>query len=912
MASPFAIFRRNQKLGMAILTLMAMFAFIFLDSISRSGGGGAGSNASEVVVKTSARDFDRMAINQLVVVRRNANNFLFAAWSRAAQLAADSKQRMQSQRPFQFDFGRGSLERDVVLGYLFRQEAHKLGIVVSNEAIDTFIDQVTEQKLSSTAFRDLLRELQMTGKDVYDALREELLARYYFIYSRPQPTTTPAEMWDYYKRLNVRQSLEVAAVPVSDFMAQVKDPSDTELKDYFEKHKNRLAYEYPEMEKAGFKQPNRAQLQYMTISFEEADKQIAEVTDKDITDFYEKNKETLYRNRPFPQPPATDAGQTPTEGGAASDPSQTTPPGSETPKSDTPPTEAQEGTQPPESKPEEAKPEEKSQEETKPSEPKNEEPKKEAGPTIIPDKPAEEPKSEEKKQSRTFAPESELEIADAGLNKVSAFFNLEDKEAEGEQKEESPKIEPAKPAEGEKKSEEPSTPEQKPEEKAAAETTDAETKSEPMPESEKKPEIPTEEKPATDKPAETSAEPPAEEKKEEPEFRPLDDELKAEIKDTLERQRASEKLQELARSAAEKLSDVGVEFNVPTLVSGQELYLDLNDDEKKSEGEPSVKIEGKIDPARITPKQKWALNKVVAAESAKRVSELATALGMKYGETALVSVEELKDLEGIGNSIEMENGPVNPFEANRAPVENLVYLDEGLYRPLRLEDEKGDIYVAWKSQFVPLHVPEFTDEGIKELVLKAWKLEQARPLAEKRAEALAELARKSQKSLTEGLVDQKVIPDGEGEVLKINVTDSFPWLKTTTVPGPNPLAAEVRPEMSDVPSVAKPGEKFMKKIFEELKPGEIGVTQDFDASNYYVVQVKDREPSEEALAEKRNEFFTGRLFGFSFGGMRFGMTPYDYLSDVETQQTVAEWVQRLEKSYKVEFLKEDDAGNPQG
>ncbi|MCA9094666.1 MAG: hypothetical protein KDA68_14360, partial [Planctomycetaceae bacterium] len=110
----------------------------------------------------------------------------------------------------------------------------------------------------------------------------------------------------------------------------------------------------------------------------------------------------------------------------------------------------------------------------------------------------------------------------------------------------------------------------------------------------------------------------------------------------------------------------------------------------------------------------------------------------------------------------------------------------------------------------------------------------------------------------------------------------------------------------------KPGEKFMKAIFEDLKPNEVGVTTDFDATHYYVVRVLDREPSEEALAEKRNDFFTGRLFGFSFGGMRFGTTPYDYLSDVQSQQSVADWVKRLEKSYRVEFVDEDKLDNNNG
>ena len=51
MASPFSVFRKNQKLMLAVLTILAMFGFVFLPIVLQNMGGEAAVNP--VVVKTS-------------------------------------------------------------------------------------------------------------------------------------------------------------------------------------------------------------------------------------------------------------------------------------------------------------------------------------------------------------------------------------------------------------------------------------------------------------------------------------------------------------------------------------------------------------------------------------------------------------------------------------------------------------------------------------------------------------------------------------------------------------------------------------------------------------------------------------------------------------------------------------------
>ncbi|MFO1019216.1 MAG: hypothetical protein U0903_00730 [Planctomycetales bacterium] len=492
------------------------------------------------------------------------------------------------------------------------------------------------------------------------------------------------------------------------------------------------------------------------------------------------------------------------------------------------------------------------------------------------------------------------QIAAANAKQGAAFFAVDDKPQEK-------KPEAAKPAET-KKADAPAAPKKEEPAKPATPAPAAEKKPEPA-----KPAAPA--KPMTDgKPAVT---PPATDKKAEgdkkeaePTYRPLDANLKEEIKDQLLRERTMAKVQELAKQVSEKMTDIGLKYNAAVLADGNKLYMDLDGNGKLDKGEPEVAVTGKVNPDQITPEQRNQIMKPVSKLTEVELQKVATEAKMKYGSTGIVSLQELKKLPGIGITQELEAGPTNPFENSAAPIDRVAFGDESLFRPTRMQDsEKHDLYVVWKVRLEPEHIAKFEDEGIKAEVLKAWKLEQARPLAQKRADALVEIARKAAgKPLQESLEKQTITGDMGNDELKVQSTGLFSWLRTSEVPGPNPLASESRPEMSQPAFVKSAGTKFMETVFDQLKVGEIGVAPNYDGSCLYVVQVKERVPAadDKAIALEREAFIKSRLFGFNFGGMRLGTTPYDILSDNEQQQVIYDWVQQLEKRHRVEWVKEDN------
>ena len=78
-------------------------------------------------------------------------------------------------------------------------------------------------------------------------------------------------------------------MPVANYVAKVDNPSDEELKAFFNEHKEE--YSLPDSPQPGFREPQRIALQWFKA---DPEKFLAQVTDEEIKQHYEKNKE-LYQ-----------------------------------------------------------------------------------------------------------------------------------------------------------------------------------------------------------------------------------------------------------------------------------------------------------------------------------------------------------------------------------------------------------------------------------------------------------------------------------------------------------------------------------------------------------------------------------------------------------------------------------------
>jgi hypothetical protein len=191
MASPFAVFRRNQKVMTVILTCLAMFAFIILGSLEQmdaaaivpvifglggaalawlwgsqnergisypticagallgaiAGGMLASQAGSQGGVSTSLGRLSNRDLLEMKQKRDMANQFVAAAF----------RERKENAYAFMMDrylFGQTST-RDVVIKQLLDHEADQMGIEISDEFITNYIKEVSDNSITRPALTKL-------------------------------------------------------------------------------------------------------------------------------------------------------------------------------------------------------------------------------------------------------------------------------------------------------------------------------------------------------------------------------------------------------------------------------------------------------------------------------------------------------------------------------------------------------------------------------------------------------------------------------------------------------------------------------------------------------------------------------------------------------------------------------------
>ncbi len=281
MASPFTVFRKNQKTMMAAACLLAIIAFVFLPVVMDRMGSQTVRNA--VVVETAAfGDLREWDVSNL----RRQRQELLAVFSNVLQAVGLSQN--QTQQWLETQIG-NTTEQSVVNSWLLARYAQQMGMVVSNELINGFLAAITQNMVKRDVFLETFRRMGISERQFLDAVRDELARQQLQqIFMVSMAGITPAQRWDYFTRVKQTATIEAAAVPVADYLDRVEEPSEAELKAFFEKHKTRDSRaDSPE---PGFHEPQKVALEYFKA---DAEKFIAPemVTEQEILEYYEKHKE---------------------------------------------------------------------------------------------------------------------------------------------------------------------------------------------------------------------------------------------------------------------------------------------------------------------------------------------------------------------------------------------------------------------------------------------------------------------------------------------------------------------------------------------------------------------------------------------------------------------------------------------
>ena len=287
MAGSFDIFRRNQRLALAALAIMAMVAFFILPPFLQMGGGLAGSRQDPVVVSWQGGELRESGLERAVAMRSVLNRFLFES---AAAAGRD---------PSQIGLFPND-ERSVVRSTLLAREAAAQGIVVSDGSINDFLGQWTSNLVRPEQFSQIIDRLRLgpmgvSQHDLFDALRTAMAAQsMQMLFQSGFIGDPPGWRWDYFRRLEQEATVETVPVVVETLAADVPAPSEQTLRTFFDRYKEDLPA--PRSAAPGFREPHRAKYEYLVARKERFEAEAAkEVTDGQVAEYYEKNKTSLFR-----------------------------------------------------------------------------------------------------------------------------------------------------------------------------------------------------------------------------------------------------------------------------------------------------------------------------------------------------------------------------------------------------------------------------------------------------------------------------------------------------------------------------------------------------------------------------------------------------------------------------------------
>ena len=305
MASPFSLFRRYQRLMLAVVGVLAMIAFVFLTPILQYSGESA-EGPNEPIVESKYGSINDRALSGMVASRQIVKIFLqrVAVATAEALVARNEIPPEQEGEAAEFIFqnavqqlmtrSRDDDEHAVIETMILANKARGLGVLVSDQAINEFLKQITRNSVSASELSRLIKELQYGERRVsqnrlFEALRTELLAsRFTLMYTAGLRVIPPAQRFDYFSRLSRKATIEYAPVVVSTLLDKVREPSKAEVQAFYERYRDRLPS--PDSPEPGFKQPHRAAWEYLKANYD-ALVEKTDVSEDEIRKYYEANKD---------------------------------------------------------------------------------------------------------------------------------------------------------------------------------------------------------------------------------------------------------------------------------------------------------------------------------------------------------------------------------------------------------------------------------------------------------------------------------------------------------------------------------------------------------------------------------------------------------------------------------------------
>ena len=320
--NPFSIFRRNQKVWMAGLTLFTMFSFIALGSMLQCVGArneGNGPRYTGQVAKTQA--FGVLDYNDFLTIRQDMfrlGAFLDTIAAAAQEIQAQPSDTLTALR---METNIATADAEILVDrWLVTQTALKEGAKPSDAAALEYLRNLTQAVqvakdgsqtvgsiptqslqiamqragLTDSGLRDLLKNQIAYERKIREADSGRRMDAWYnqsgvaqMAYGHGELLAAPADALAAYNALNQMAKAKVAVFKASDYADEIKDPSEAQTKAFYEQYKDVVFH--ADSETPGFTQPTKLALEVVRADIDDA--VLDSIPMEEVEKFYEEHKE---------------------------------------------------------------------------------------------------------------------------------------------------------------------------------------------------------------------------------------------------------------------------------------------------------------------------------------------------------------------------------------------------------------------------------------------------------------------------------------------------------------------------------------------------------------------------------------------------------------------------------------------
>ena len=200
--------------------------------------------------------------------------------------------------------------------HLFRKKGKEIGITISDQDVDDFLMKSTGGAITPLEYVDgpgyqgILSTLQggpggVSYNEFFEMVRNTLVAqKTAILLMSSNLVVTPESAWSSFRDLNRTVSTELLPVFTKDYLEDVPEPKDADLRELF--HKYYSLPGNPNQNQIGFRQQDKIAVAYFKAEYDtflETEKN--KVTPEQIQEYYKENKDSF---RKAQLPPETDPG----------------------------------------------------------------------------------------------------------------------------------------------------------------------------------------------------------------------------------------------------------------------------------------------------------------------------------------------------------------------------------------------------------------------------------------------------------------------------------------------------------------------------------------------------------------------------------------------------------------------------